>query len=108
MEEDLLPHKNSIVTPLGIAEERRLFYVALTRAKHKLHLTAALERGNGHHKSFRTPSRFLKEIPKDVIEGDFNRKPVTHEEKKEKFLTSLSQLKKELMNDIGKKPSAGI
>ena len=102
VEEDLLPHKNSVVTALGIAEERRLFYVAMTRAKQKLHLTAALERGNGHHKSFRTPSRFLKEIPKDIIDGDFNRKHVSHEEKKDKFLTSLAQLKKELMSGVGK------
>ncbi len=102
VEEDLLPHKNSVVTALGIAEERRLFYVAMTRAKLKLHLTAALERGNGHHKSFRTPSRFLKEIPKEIIDGDFNKKHVSHEEKKDKFLSSLAQLKKELMSGVGK------
>jgi DNA helicase-2/ATP-dependent DNA helicase PcrA len=61
LEEELFPHKNSLSVPEGLQEERRLFYVALTRAKRRLFLSCALERGVGGFKSARMPSRFLKE-----------------------------------------------
>jgi superfamily I DNA/RNA helicase len=63
LEEELLPHKNSIPDPQALCEERRLFYVALTRAKQKLHLSYAIERAIGPSRVARTPSRFLKELP---------------------------------------------
>lgn len=67
LEEDLLPHKNSLLEAVGIAEERRLFYVAITRAKEKLYLTYAMQRYSGTQKQTRVPSRFLKELPTDEI-----------------------------------------
>ncbi len=59
LEEDLFPHKNSASNSHGVMEERRLFYVALTRAKKRLTITHANERGTGAMKSSRMPSRFL-------------------------------------------------
>ncbi|MBM4250998.1 MAG: ATP-dependent DNA helicase PcrA [Deltaproteobacteria bacterium] len=64
LEEEQLPHKNSIQDPQALCEERRLFYVALTRAKKKLHLSYCLDRSSGYQgKQSRQPSRFLDEVP---------------------------------------------
>lgn len=63
VEEDLLPHKNSLQAADGLSEERRLFYVAMTRAKIKLHMSYAAMRYSGSQRQPRMPSRFLKEIP---------------------------------------------
>ncbi|MEY4632296.1 MAG: ATP-dependent helicase [Pseudomonadota bacterium] len=71
LEEELLPHKNSInLGEPGIAEERRLFYVALTRAKERLFLSYALDRSSRMGSSQRKPSRFLKEIPANLLAGE--------------------------------------
>jgi DNA helicase-2/ATP-dependent DNA helicase PcrA len=59
LEEGTLPHERSLATPEGIAEERRLCYVALTRAAERLHLSWAAERTRGQ--KLKT-SRFLGEI----------------------------------------------
>ena len=64
LEEEQLPHKNSIQDPHALCEERRLFYVALTRAKKKLYLSYCLDRNAGYQgKQSRKPSRFLDEVP---------------------------------------------
>lgn len=71
VEEELLPHKNSIdLGEPGIAEERRLFYVALTRAKERLFLSYALDRSSRMGTTTRKPSRFLSEIPKHLLAGE--------------------------------------
>jgi len=68
LEEELLPHKNSLVDQHSICEERRLFYVALTRAKSKLFLTHCQERLSGYQgKLSRLPSRFIKELPDNCV-----------------------------------------
>lgn len=68
LEEDILPHINSKKTGEGIEEERRLLYVAMTRAKERLILTCAETRLLwGGFRSMR-PSQFLFEIPKDFLE----------------------------------------
>lgn len=71
VEEELLPHKNSVdLGEPGIAEERRLFYVALTRAKERLFLSYALDRSSRMGTSTRKPSRFLSEIPSHLLAGE--------------------------------------
>lgn len=67
VEEDILPHRNSLDDD-GIEEERRLMYVGITRAKHELTLMVAKKRRSG--KDFRqtTPSRFLDELPSEHID----------------------------------------
>lgn len=67
VEDGLLPHKNSIGSSFGISEERRLLYVAMTRAKEKLFLSYAHLRQSGYQKEHRKPSRFLEELPKDNV-----------------------------------------
>jgi DNA helicase-2/ATP-dependent DNA helicase PcrA len=59
LEEGTLPHERSLSTPEGIEEERRLCYVALTRAGERLHLSWAAGRNRGQQLK---PSRFLGEI----------------------------------------------
>ncbi len=62
LEDGLFPHRNSFEEDSNCEEERRLLYVALTRAKKNLFLTYAVERFYYQESSFRVPSRFLKEI----------------------------------------------
>jgi len=62
LEEGLLPHSRSMDEPAALEEERRLFYVGMTRAKDLLFLTYAFRR----YEEIRTPSRFLREIPKEL------------------------------------------
>ena len=68
IEESLLPHKMSFLVPGGIAEERRLFYVGITRAKKKLHISLAMQRTTFGESESSVPSRFLSEIPDRLID----------------------------------------
>jgi DNA helicase-2/ATP-dependent DNA helicase PcrA len=70
LEEGVLPHSRSIDTPGEIEEERRLFYVGMTRAKKMLVLTRAVYRRSYGEDRLRAslPSRFLAEIPRELIE----------------------------------------
>jgi DNA helicase-2/ATP-dependent DNA helicase PcrA len=68
LEEDLLPHRMSTNEPGGLAEERRLFYVGITRARKKLFLSLATSRASFGDVSVSMPSRYLAEIPADLIE----------------------------------------
>jgi superfamily I DNA/RNA helicase len=62
-EEDILPHKKSADTQEGIEEERRLFYVGITRAMHELYITYTNQRSKYGKETPSIPSRFLEELP---------------------------------------------
>jgi DNA helicase-2/ATP-dependent DNA helicase PcrA len=68
MEERIFPHASSSRDAAGLEEERRLCYVAMTRAMEHLFLTCAAERFRFGDRSYQTPSRFLQEIPDELIE----------------------------------------
>ena len=68
LEEGLFPHSRSD-TPETLEEERRLFYVGLTRARRHLTLTHAESRAMHGGRDYRLPSRFLGEIPLEAIAG---------------------------------------
>ena len=68
MEENIFPHVNSIEERDGLEEERRLCYVAITRAKNKLYLINALKRTLYGRTCVNMPSRFINEIDKDLID----------------------------------------
>ncbi|MFT5291401.1 MAG: DNA helicase-2/ATP-dependent DNA helicase PcrA [Planctomycetota bacterium] len=70
-EEELLPHGLAVAEngEAGVEEERRLFYVGMTRAEERLFLTHASTRMHFGESSWRKPSRFLDELPKDCVVG---------------------------------------
>jgi DNA helicase-2/ATP-dependent DNA helicase PcrA len=68
LEEDLLPHRGIQGAPQDLAEERRLAYVGITRAREELHLTRAAVRVLRGKEAPRTPSRFLDELPASAVE----------------------------------------
>ena len=67
LEEGLFPHKMSMDDPDGLEEERRLAYVGITRAMEKLVITSAESRRLHGEERYNTPSRFIKEIPTELI-----------------------------------------
>ncbi len=68
MEEEVFPHQRSLANPTELEEERRLAYVGITRAEQRLYLTRAMSRNWWGRPSFHKQSRFLAEIPADLIE----------------------------------------
>ncbi|MFC5789619.1 ATP-dependent DNA helicase PcrA [Agromyces tardus] len=68
IEEGLLPHQMSATEPGGPAEERRLFYVGITRARKRLYLSLAMSRAQFGEVAVAMPSRYLQEIPEDLID----------------------------------------
>ena len=82
MEDGIFPHQNSFVEALGLEEERRLCYVAITRAKKRLYLLNAKRRMLYGHETMNIPSRFISEIDPGLLEVDEN----TIDNKKEKIV----------------------
>lgn len=68
LEEGLFPHQMSSQDAQQLEEERRLCYVGMTRAKQKLYLTYAESRRLHGHESYQKPSRFLQEVPGELLE----------------------------------------
>ena len=67
LEEGLFPHDNSRNEADGLEEERRLMYVAITRARRQLYLTHAQQRMLHGQIRFNLPSQFLQEIPENLV-----------------------------------------
>ncbi|EPZ8958178.1 DNA helicase Rep [Acinetobacter baumannii] len=97
LEEELLPHKNSIAAET-IEEERRLMYVGITRARQRLTLTLAEQRKNGGQMKQMTPSRFLDELPQDELEWLGRKKKIAAnvdpKEQAQQYLANLKALLK--------------
>jgi DNA helicase-2/ATP-dependent DNA helicase PcrA len=68
LEDGLFPHQRSLNDAASLEEERRLCYVGITRARRQLYLTYAEQRRMHGVETFATPSRFLREIPAELIE----------------------------------------
>ncbi len=77
MEEELFPSARVLSEPLELEEERRLCYVAITRAKQRLYLTAAKQRRTYNMTRETQLSRFLKEIPRELMEDITPAAPVS-------------------------------
>ncbi len=67
LEEGLFPHENSILETAGLEEERRLMYVAVTRARQRLYLSCAQSRMLHGQTRYNLRSRFLEEIPAELL-----------------------------------------
>ncbi len=69
VEENLMPHASNLDDPAALEEERRLFYVALTRARQRVHLLHARMRRRFGQRDLCLPSRFLGEIPDALVDS---------------------------------------
>lgn len=97
MEEGYLPHKKSIYETFDIDEERRLCYVGITRAQKQLVLLGAQRRRKYGQLEQRDPSRFLVEIPQELMVRNADNKPLTgtaaeQEKSASSFFSGISQL----------------
>ena len=68
MEDGVFPHMRSLGDPRELEEERRLAYVGITRARQRLYVTRSVLRSAWGTPAFNPPSRFLEEIPEEVLE----------------------------------------
>jgi DNA helicase-2/ATP-dependent DNA helicase PcrA len=69
LDDGILPHSRSFDDPESMEEERRLFYVGITRAKDKLYLIRAIQRGGRGAQEEAFPSRYLDDVPVDLLVG---------------------------------------
>ncbi|MBR5370021.1 MAG: UvrD-helicase domain-containing protein [Bacilli bacterium] len=83
LEEGIFPHMNSLMESSDVEEERRLMYVAITRAKDDLHLINARRRTLFGREQINPTSRFLNEIPKELLETNANEEEKVVKEKVE-------------------------
>ena len=67
LEDGLFPHENSLTEDKGLEEERRLMYVAVTRARQRLYLSFAQTRMLHGQTRYNLPSRFLDEVPEELV-----------------------------------------
>jgi len=68
LEEGLFPHENSLSEADGLEEERRLMYVAITRARRRLYVTQAQSRMLHGQTRYNVPSRFVTELPGELVQ----------------------------------------
>ena len=82
MEEGVFPGLQSVTNPSDLEEERRLAYVAITRAREELYLYRARERMTFGRTQYNPESQFIKEIPEQLRTtiGDFTKKPMQYKE----------------------------
>jgi DNA helicase II / ATP-dependent DNA helicase PcrA len=85
LEEEYLPHRKSVEEGVDVEEERRLCYVGVTRARHRLTLLGAAARRRYGQLQPRIPSRFLEEIPAELLNAQASReRPEAPPEQQEK------------------------
>ena len=69
LDDGILPHSRSFDEPEAMEEERRLFYVGITRAKDRLYLLRAVQRGGRGASEETFPSRYLDDLPAELLQG---------------------------------------
>jgi DNA helicase-2/ATP-dependent DNA helicase PcrA len=69
LDDGILPHSRSFDEPEAMEEERRLFYVGITRAKDRLYLVRSLQRGGRGMAEETFPSRYLDDLPLELLQG---------------------------------------
>jgi DNA helicase-2/ATP-dependent DNA helicase PcrA len=70
LEDGVFPHMRTLGDPVELEEERRLAYVGITRAKRRLYVSRAITRSAWGQPSYNPPSRFLDEVPPELIEWE--------------------------------------
>ncbi|OGL45773.1 MAG: hypothetical protein A2161_14995 [Candidatus Schekmanbacteria bacterium RBG_13_48_7] len=95
LEEDILPHLRSSENDNTMQEERRLFYVGITRAQETLTISFAKTRRKYGKIYYRTPSRFLNEIPDELVLKNAEQEEVSEDDEKmiaKEYLTRIKEL----------------
>ena len=93
-EDAIIPHARALEEdPANIEEERRLFYVAVTRAMDKLYITSCKMRHHLRDCVTCIPSRFLEEIPTELIQNGDEGKEETPEEAEKRIMEQFEKLK---------------
>ena len=95
MEDEIFPGQRAMFEPKELEEERRLCYVAITRAEDRLYISYAANRFMYGQESFRTPSKFIDEIPENLLERNIKMPEI----KREKPKSDLLQFKKVITLD---------
>lgn len=95
MEDEIFPGQRAMFEPKELEEERRLCYVAITRAEDRLYISYAANRFMYGQESFRTPSKFIDEIPENLLERNIKMPEI----KREKSKSDISQFKKVITLD---------
>ncbi|MCL2720187.1 MAG: UvrD-helicase domain-containing protein [Treponema sp.] len=96
-EEGLIPHEKSLEESGdsisgNIEEERRLFYVAITRAREKLYITSCRSRRHLQNTKECNPSPFLEEIPKDLLTSHVKEKDIIDDDQAEKYIAQIKAM----------------
>jgi len=93
LEEGLFPHENSLSEADGLEEERRLMYVAITRARRRLYVTHAQNRMLHGQMRYNIPSRFVNELPPDLVQwlSPFRRRAIDVDDAEWGRVTSAPQ-----------------
>ena len=111
LNEGVLPHRRSFDDPEAMEEERRLFYVGITRAEDRLYLTHALNRYTFGYMEPTEPSRYYRDIPRDLrIEDEDHRHQASNRPRSQVIKpwsedqdTDVEKTKKERQYDPGAK-----
>jgi DNA helicase-2/ATP-dependent DNA helicase PcrA len=85
LEENLFPSQMSLTSRADLEEERRLFYVAVTRAEKEIHISYATSRYKWGSLIFCEPSRFIEEISEDFVEFTFDQNTVAQKNHNSNF-----------------------
>ena len=108
LEEGIFPSQQSSYDPAELEEERRLAYVAVTRAKEKLYLTHTRERLMYGKTQYSKLSRFVSEIPNELLDlPKINAMP-NNLGNHSRVITPLNKLKPRVSDELNKKPFAGV
>jgi len=99
LDEGVLPHERSFEDEEAMAEERRLMYVGLTRAKDRLFITRAFRRTTYGGADIMNPSRFLADLPDHLLTGNFS-KASRNSESYNRMTTWESSVKKDASKPV--------
>lgn len=100
LEEGLFPHERSMGDMAELEEERRLCYVGITRAMERLFLTCALSRMTYSTPEYYSPSRFLKEIPAELVTAIQDKEPTSDFMRRPKSADDFSQVRKSRYSNL--------
>lgn len=93
VEDHILPHEKSVEeNPKNIEEERRLFYVAITRAKRKLYMSSCQTRRRQQTCQVSIPSRFIDEIPQELLANLDNTSDEADDDSAASFFNNMSAM----------------